>query len=102
MRASIHIFESSQLAGSHAGDLLGLCKNSQLWEIQSRLPAICSWPVFVRISISCRLKTLFNNSYPYAESEEELKSLLMKVQDGEHMYTCGGFIMIFGKNNKIM
>ena len=62
-----------------------------------------------------------------AESEEELKSLLMKVkeeseglvhwddpegwngegggrrvQDGEHMYTCGGFILIFGKTNTIM
>ena len=22
-----------------------------------------------------------------------------KVQDGEHMYTCGGFILIFGKSN---
>ena len=21
-----------------------------------------------------------------------------RVQDGEHMYTCGGFISIFGKN----
>ena len=21
----------------------------------------------------------------------------MRVQDGEHMYTCGGFILIFGK-----
>ena len=81
MRACIHRFESLQLAGSHAGDLLGLCKNSQLWEIQSRLPAICNWPVFVRISISCRLKTLFSNSYSYAESEEELKTLLMKVKE---------------------
>ena len=25
-----------------------------------------------------------------------------KVQDGEHMYTCGGFILIFGKTNTIM
>ena len=25
-----------------------------------------------------------------------------RVQDGEHMYTCGGFILIFGKTNKIM
>ena len=33
-----------------------------------------------------------------AESEEELK----RVQDGEHMYTCGGFILIFGKTNTIM
>jgi len=65
-----------------------------------------------------------------AESEEELKSLLMKVKeesekvdlkfniqkmkimasshitswqiDGEHMYTCGRFILIFGKTNTIM
>ena len=26
----------------------------------------------------------------------------VKVQDGEHMYTCGGFILIFGKTNTIM
>ena len=25
-----------------------------------------------------------------------------RVQDGEHMYTCGGFILIFGKTNTIM
>ena len=25
-----------------------------------------------------------------------------RVQDGEHMYTCGEFIWIFGKNNTIM
>ena len=25
-----------------------------------------------------------------------------KVQDGEHMYTCDGFILIFGKTNTIM
>ena len=43
-----------------------------------------------------------------AESKEELKSLLMKVkklawvQDGEHVYTCGGFILIFGKTNTVM
>ena len=24
-----------------------------------------------------------------------------RVQDGEHMYTCGGFISIFGKTNKL-
>ena len=42
-----------------------------------------------------------------AESEE-LKTLLMKVwggrrvQDGEHMYTCGRFISIFGKTNTIL
>ena len=25
-----------------------------------------------------------------------------RVQDGEHMYTCGGFILIFGKTKTIM
>ena len=25
-----------------------------------------------------------------------------KVQNGEHMYTCGGFILIFGKTNTVM
>ena len=25
-----------------------------------------------------------------------------RVHDGEHMYTCGGFILIFGKTNTIM
>ena len=24
-----------------------------------------------------------------------------RVQDGEHMYACGGFILIFGKTNTI-
>ena len=25
-----------------------------------------------------------------------------RVQDGEHMYTCGRFILIFGKTNTII
>ena len=25
-----------------------------------------------------------------------------RVQDGEHMYTCGGFILILGKTNTVM
>ena len=25
-----------------------------------------------------------------------------RVQDGEHMYTCGGLIMIFGKTNTVL
>ena len=25
-----------------------------------------------------------------------------RVQDGEHMYTCGRFILIFGKTNTIL
>ena len=50
-----------------------------------------------------------------AESEEEQKILLMKVkednekaglklniQDGEHVYTSGGFMLMYGKTNKIL
>ena len=25
-----------------------------------------------------------------------------RVQDGEHLYTCGGFMLIYGKTNKIL
>ena len=25
-----------------------------------------------------------------------------RIQDGEHMYTCGGFILMFGKTNTIL
>ena len=25
-----------------------------------------------------------------------------EVQDGEHMYTCGGFMLIYGKTNTIL
>ena len=25
-----------------------------------------------------------------------------RVQDGEHRYTCGGFMLIYGKTNKIL
>ena len=25
-----------------------------------------------------------------------------RVQDGEHMYTCGGFILMFGKTNAVL
>ena len=24
-----------------------------------------------------------------------------EVQDGEHMYTCGGFVLMFGKTNTV-
>ena len=25
-----------------------------------------------------------------------------RVQDGKHMYTCGGFVLIYGKTNTIL
>ena len=31
-----------------------------------------------------------------------MKNNRERVQDGEHMYTCGRFILMFGKTNTIM
>ena len=43
-------------------------------------------------------------SYTERLSYELWKAIkdVKKVQDGEHMYTCDGFILIFGKTNTIM
>ena len=27
--------------------------------------------------------------------------LSLRVQDGEHMYTCGGFVLMFGKTSTV-
>ena len=54
-----------------------------------------------------------NDTTLMAKSEEEWKSLLMKVKEESEkvglklnihpeQYTCGGFILIFGKTNTIM
>ena len=32
----------------------------------------------------------------------DMNAYQKRVQDGEHMYTCGGFILIFGKTNTVM
>ena len=37
-----------------------------------------------------------------SRSEEKYRLKISWVRDGEHMYTCGGFILIFGKTNTIM
>ena len=31
-----------------------------------------------------------------------LDSIKRRVQDGEHVYTCGGFMLIYGKTNTIL
>ena len=41
-----------------------------------------------------------NTGIPLAEAEN-VKGR-GRVQDGEHMYTCGRFISIFGKTNTIL
>ena len=41
---------------------------------------------------------------PFAATWMNLETVILSEvsQDGEHMYTCGGFILIFGKTNTIM
>ena len=47
---------------------------------------------------TCVLKNRF--TIPLGHPREEGGG--RRVQDGEHMYTCGGSILIFGKTNTIM
>ena len=47
-----------------------------------------------------KAKWLSKEALQIAEKRREVKG--KGVQDGEHMYTCGGFILIFGKTNTIM
>ena len=45
----------------------------------------------------------FTGVWPTAENRFRIKhSKDDGIQDGEHMYTCGGFILIFGKTNTVM
>ena len=44
------------------------------------------------------LEDVFNSQTPW----RCYKPAKVKQQDGEHMYTCGGFILIFGKTNTVM
>ena len=51
--------------------------------------------------------TLFYSPLFSADISETIKTQLSvwggrRVQDGEHMYTCGGFISIYGKTNTIL
>ena len=39
---------------------------------------------------------------PHDESERGVWGGGRRVQEGEHMYTCGRFILIYGKTNTIL
>ena len=65
--------------------------------MNTMLYEILSWNVFkMRIFTFKTLKSPGNsvNGFPRGSAG--------RVQDGEHMYTCGGFISIFGKTNTIL
>jgi len=46
-----------------------------------------------------KAQNLLNN---YFSIKKINKLVSKKVKKREHMYTCGGFILIFGKTNTIM
>ena len=47
------------------------------------------------------MSLIFKNHYLFGDTENE-RTLVPGMIGGEHMYTCGGFILIFGKTNTIM
>jgi len=52
-----------------------------------------------------RLRGFLNDFPKLAGGSKQRKQLIgggRRVRDGEHMYTCGGFILLFGKTNTIM
>ena len=50
--------------------------------------------------LQARLQQYVNHELPDVQAGGEGGG--RRVQDGEHMYTCGGFILIFAKTNTIM
>ena len=64
-------------------------------------------------SLSCKetdtaeLLTLKNGKYQWIElckgrRADSNFAPVIRVRDGEHMYACGGIILIFGKSNTVM
>ena len=66
-----------------------------LFALQIQLDLLCSGLYF---------HIFFSNDYMHWDDPEGWygEGGGRRVQDGEHMYTCGGFILIFGKTNTIM
>ena len=50
--------------------------------------------------INVRKKNKERNKLPFLQSSKAGEGGGRRVQDGEHMYTCGGFILIKKNNNK--
>ena len=47
-------------------------------------------------------KWKLSNIKKMKERSQKLRKWRRREKHGEHMYTCGGFILIFGKTNTIM
>jgi len=61
------------------------------------LVSLCSSPCEIDASGHyLHLRKLYESQEWYGEGGGR------RVRDGEHMYTCGGLILIFGKTNTIM
>ena len=61
------------------------------------------WKILKEMEIPDHLTCLLRNLY----TDQKAKGWYgegggRRVQDGEHMYTCGGFILIYGKTNTLL
>ena len=77
----------------------GLCGRGQGWMILENGIETCIFSYVKRIaSPGLMHDTGCSGLVRWDDPEEGGRG----VQDGEHMYTCGGFISIFGKTNTIL
>ena len=74
-------------------------KTTEFWEILKYFP--CE-----TVEMEAREKRWHSGSFEMEEIDDPEgwngEGGGRRVQDGEHMYTCGGFILIFGKTNTVM
>ena len=54
----------------------------------------------VELPVQVRCKIL--DAWGWCTGTTQRDGMGRRVQDGEHMYTCGGFILIFVKTNTVM
>ena len=89
-------FSSSAAAAKSLQSCLTLCDPIDGRPPGSSVPGILQARTLECVAISLGLVHWDDPEGWYGEGGRR------RVQGGEHMYTCGGFILIFGKTNTIM
>ena len=74
------------IAGQWSSSKQVKCREEQQWFSLDKISSLCALNFF-----------FFPSQRPWVSFE-----IRKNLQDGEHMYTCGGFILMFGKTNTIM
>ena len=68
--------------------------HNELWKILKEME--------IPDHLTCFLRNLYAGQEATVRTGHDGEGGGRRVQDGEHMYTCGGFILIFGKTNTVM